>query len=55
MGHADPAAEAFISWRESTSGHREAMLSRDVTEIGIGVATSSTGKVYFCLVLGKPR
>jgi uncharacterized protein YkwD len=54
-GHADAAAQAVKSWKESTSGHREAMLSRDVTEMGIGLARSSTGKEYFCLVLAKPR
>lgn len=54
-GHANPGALAVKSWRESTSGHREAMLNREVTEMGIGAWTSSSGKVYFCLVLGKPR
>lgn len=54
-GHADAAAQAVKSWKESTSGHREAMLSREVTEVGIGISKSSTGTEYFCLVLGKPR
>ncbi|MCE9534178.1 MAG: CAP domain-containing protein [Planctomycetes bacterium] len=54
-GHANPGMQAVKSWKESTSGHREAMLNPEVTEMGVGLARSATGKVYFCLVLGKPR
>ena len=52
---ANPGAQAVKSWRESTTGHREAMLNPEVTEMGIGAWASSSGKVYFCLVLGKSR
>ena len=55
QGHASPGVQAVKSWKESTSGHREAMLNREVTEMGVGLATSKSGKVYFCLVLAKPR
>lgn len=54
-GNANPGAQAVKSWRESTSGHREAMLNREVTEMAVAAWVSSSGKVYFCLVLGKPR
>lgn len=54
-GHANPGVKAVKDWKESTSGHREAMLNPEVTEMGIGAFVSSSGKVYFCLVLGKPR
>ncbi|MCE9534177.1 MAG: CAP domain-containing protein [Planctomycetes bacterium] len=55
QGNANPGAQAVKSWKESTSGHREAMLNPEVTQFGIGAAKSASGKWYFCLVLGKPR
>ena len=54
-GYSNPGVAAFNSWRDSTTGHREAMLSREVTEFGIGAMKGPSGRWYFCLVLAKPQ
>ena len=51
---AQELATAFVKdWRES-SGHRRNMLSRDVKDIGIGVARSErTGRLYGVQVFAR--
>jgi uncharacterized protein YkwD len=55
LGQKDPAAWMVQKWKDSKDGHRENLLSTAVTEIGVGVATSSTGKIYFCQLFAKPK
>ena len=55
FGQKDPVAWMVQAWKDSKDGHREAMLSTEVTEIGVGVAKSSTGKFYFCQLFAKPK
>ena len=44
------AEGAVASWMASTAGHREAILSNEYTEIGIGYAVSSSGSAYWTQV-----
>jgi uncharacterized protein YkwD len=44
----------FKSWMESEH-HRDNILGNKFTEIGIGLATSDSGKVYYTQVFGTPR
>jgi uncharacterized protein YkwD len=53
-GSLGSAAEAFDAWKNS-QGHRENMLSTDVTEIGIGTALDSSGFMNWTNVFGRPR
>ena len=51
LGYSD--AESVVEgWMESP-GHRRNILNREVTEIGTGVVSVSTGGLYFCQVFGK--
>jgi Raf kinase inhibitor-like YbhB/YbcL family protein len=47
---------AVDSWMKSTKGHRENILSKSFTEIGIGYVYNpdSTYKYYWVMVLGRP-
>jgi uncharacterized protein YkwD len=50
-----PFAEGvFESWKSST-GHRENMLNALASQIGLGVAASPDGTLYWVMVLGSPR
>lgn len=50
-----PFASGVVgSWKGST-GHRKNMLSEDASEIGIGLAASPEGTLYWVMVLGAPR
>jgi uncharacterized protein YkwD len=49
-GQKDPAAAQVQEWLRS----RPYMLSIKVTVIGVGVAKSSTGKIYFCQLFAQP-
>jgi len=45
-GQRNPA-EAVRSWMTSTAGHREALLSADYGNVGIGVAMDEDGRLYW--------
>ncbi len=47
-------AEVVKLWMNSP-GHKENLLRKDFTEIGIGVATNSKGERYWTQVFGTPR
>ena len=49
-----PTIEIIRAWMES-KGHRENILSKDFTEIGVGAAEGKDGKVYYTQVFGTPR
>lgn len=50
-----PFAEgAFNGWKGST-GHRKNMLSESASQIGMGLAASPSGTLYWVMVLGDPR
>jgi uncharacterized protein YkwD len=44
-------SDVMRSWEES-SGHRENLLRPEVTAIGVAMATNSSGRPYWTLVLG---
>lgn len=52
-GNLGSAAEAFDAWEKSTTGHRENMLSTNVSEIGIGTALDSAGFMNWTNVFGR--
>ena len=52
-GNLGSAAAAFDAWKNSTTGHRENMLSTNVTEIGIGTALDSAGFMNWTNVFGR--
>ncbi|NCA67069.1 MAG: SafA/ExsA family spore coat assembly protein [Clostridia bacterium] len=47
------AAEVMNSWMNSP-GHRANILSRNITEIGVGVAKKANGTMYFTQMFLKP-
>jgi len=55
-GKEDPARTMLSSWKQSKP-HRANMLGeeQDFTQIGVGVAVSSSGTVYGCQVFAKPK
>lgn len=50
--HDDPAWEAIAMWVESPT-HLANMLNPDVTEIGVGVAVSQDGTIFYCQDFGS--
>ncbi|HZS07268.1 MAG TPA: CAP domain-containing protein [Blastocatellia bacterium] len=48
-GYEDPVAAAVEGWMHSP-GHRKNILNRELTESGIGVAMSESGRIYFTQV-----
>jgi uncharacterized protein YkwD len=48
-------AETVVDGWSKSPKHRDNMLSERFTEIGVGVARSKSGKVYFCEVFGRPK
>lgn len=53
MGQPDAAA-ALKSWMNS-EGHRDNILSKTVTEIGVGLAYDAKGQPYYTQTFGQPR
>ncbi len=53
-GYAYPAWALFDSWMRS-EGHYKNIMNDQFTEIGVGVACSSTGKFYACQVFARPE
>jgi len=47
-------AEAIATWMSSTAGHKENMLNKDYTEIGIGIAVDKDGQRYWTQVFAAP-
>jgi uncharacterized protein YkwD len=47
-------AEAIATWMSSTAGHKENLLSKDYTEIGIGIAVDKDGQRYWTQVFAAP-
>jgi uncharacterized protein YkwD len=47
-------ADAIATWMSSTAGHKENMLNKDYTEIGIGIAADKDGQRYWTQVFAKP-
>ncbi len=47
------AAEVMASWMGS-SGHRANILSSNFTELGVGYAADSAGRMYFAQVFARP-
>lgn len=52
MGHRD-AASVVEGWMTSP-GHRANILSSSYSEMGTGVAASSSGRMYYAQVFGRP-
>jgi uncharacterized protein YkwD len=52
-GHAT-ADDAVEGWMDSPA-HRDNMLSRQMVEIGVGVAPAQDGTLYYASVFGSPR
>lgn len=50
----DSPAKAMKSWMNS-SGHRANILSKDYTQIGVGIARNGGGEPYYTQVFGRPR
>jgi uncharacterized protein YkwD len=49
-----PLDAVMKGWMESKI-HRENILNKEVTEIGVGVARSEKGVTYYTQVFGRPR
>jgi uncharacterized protein YkwD len=54
FGKGTTVDEIFEGWMNS-KGHRENILKKDYTEIGIGAAKSEKGKWYYTQNFGRPR
>jgi uncharacterized protein YkwD len=48
------SSSAVVSAWMSSSGHRANMLSRGFTRVGIGVQSTSSGVIYYCMLLARP-
>jgi uncharacterized protein YkwD len=48
-------AEAVVAGWMASPGHRENIVSTQLTEMGAGVATAKNGRVYYAQVFGRPR
>jgi uncharacterized protein YkwD len=53
-GENTPLPEVMKGWMDSKV-HRENILNRDFTEVGIGIATNDKGEAYYTQVFAKPR
>ncbi len=49
-----PLTDVMKGWMESKI-HRENILNKDVTEIGLGIARTDKGVYYYTQVFGRPR
>lgn len=54
QGYADPATKAVQGWLKS-SGHLANIRNQNYSLTGIGVAVTSSGKVYFTQIFMTPR
>lgn len=48
-----PDAESVVKGWMNSTGHRQNILNRDVSETGVGIVRSSSGGLYFCQVFGR--
>ena len=53
-GGEPPLAVIVKSWMDSKT-HRENLLSKKVTETGLGIARNAKGEIYYTQVLARPR
>jgi uncharacterized protein YkwD len=53
FGYADPAGQLMLQWWNSAE-HRANMLGAKYTEVGIGIATSASGRTYGVAVFASP-
>jgi uncharacterized protein YkwD len=51
---APDAAATMRNWMNSP-GHRQNIMSREFTEIGVGYASDTAGRPYYAQVFGRPR
>lgn len=51
LGYSD--AESVVKGWMASPGHRRNILNPEVSEIGTGIVSSTTGGLYFCQVFGK--
>jgi uncharacterized protein YkwD len=49
-----PVEEIFKAWMQSEK-HRENILNKNFTEIGLGIVPDKKGYLYYTQVFGKPR
>jgi uncharacterized protein YkwD len=49
-----PLADVMKGWMESKI-HRDNILGKEVTEIGLGVVRTEKGEYYFTQVFGRPK
>lgn len=47
--------ETAVNWWMGSASHRANILSRNVREIGVGVALGADGRAYWVTVKGAPR
>ncbi len=47
-------AKVMTGWKNSPS-HNEIMLHKTMNRIGVGVAKSTSGKFYFCMIVGTSK
>ena len=53
-GMNQPVAKILEGWMDS-KGHRENILRKHYTEIGLGIAEDDNGRKYYTQVFGRPR
>ncbi len=53
QGYPNPGATTMEGW-EKSPGHRQNLLTKEFTDIGVGAAQSKSGKWYFVQVFGLP-
>jgi uncharacterized protein YkwD len=53
LRRSDPVDAMMKGWKAS-SGHRRNMLTRDVTDIGVGAAQGKSRRWYFVQLFGRP-
>jgi uncharacterized protein YkwD len=49
------AADAAVKWWLNSEKHRENILDKQFTEIGVGMATTDAGETFSTQVFGMPR
>jgi uncharacterized protein YkwD len=49
------SASRAVQWWYGSQFHRQNMLARDVTELGVGVAAGADGRLHWTGISAKPR
>src|SRR5262249_45708405 len=55
IGAGDAGLEAVLKAWMNSKGHRDNILHRRFTQIGVGVVTDEKGKAYYTQVFATPR